>query len=75
MKFAIISDIHANYQALEAVLEDIKIQGCEKILCLGDLALAGPQPRMVVEYIQNQKDWLVIQGNTDKLIGDFSKVF
>ena len=49
MKFAIISDIHANYQALEAVLEDIKIQGCEKILCLGDLALAGPQPRMVVE--------------------------
>ena len=73
MKLAIISDIHANFQALEAIVEDINVQKCEKVLCLGDLALAGPQPRMVVDYIQNQKDWLVIQGNTDKLIANFSK--
>lgn len=72
MKVAILSDIHANWQALEAVVEDFKKQGCEKVLCLGDLAMAGPQPRMVVDYIRNQKDWTVIQGNTDKLIGYFS---
>ena len=71
MKIAIISDIHGNMQALESVMEDIKLQGCEKVLCLGDLALAGPQPRMVIDFVQNQKDWEVIQGNTDKLIADF----
>ena len=71
MKIAVMSDIHGNMQALEKVLEDIKAQGCEKILCLGDLAMAGPQPRVVVDFIQQQKDWEVIQGNTDQLIGDF----
>lgn len=73
MKVAIVSDIHANWQALEAVLEDIKKHGCQKILCLGDLALAGPQPRMVIDFVRKQDDWEVIQGNTDKLIGDFSQ--
>ena len=73
MKIAIISDIHANYQALEAVMEDIKNHACEKVLCLGDIAMAGPQPRMVIDFIQKQTNWKIIQGNTDKLIGDFSK--
>ena len=73
MRVAIVSDIHANWQALEAVLEDIKKQGCERILCLGDLAMAGPQPRMVVDFVRKQDNWTVIQGNTDKLIGDFSR--
>ena len=72
MRVAIVSDIHANWQALEAVLEDIKKQGCEKVLCLGDLAMAGPQPRVVIDYVRGQANWTVIQGNTDKLIGDFS---
>lgn len=73
MRVAIVSDIHANWQALEAVLEDIKKQGCEKVLCLGDLAMAGPQPRTVVDFVRKQDNWTVIQGNTDKLIGDFSR--
>ena len=71
MKIAVISDIHGNMQALDSVLKDIKSQKCEKILCLGDLALAGPQPDKVIDFIKEQKDWEVIQGNTDKLIGDF----
>ena len=71
MKIAIISDIHANFQALEAVLEDIKNHNCDKVFCLGDLALAGPEPQKVVDYIQKQ-DWTIIQGNTDKLISDYS---
>lgn len=73
MRVAIVSDIHANWQALEAVMEDIKAQGCERVLCLGDLAMAGPQPRMVIEFVRSQDNWNVIQGNTDKLIGDFSR--
>ena len=72
MRVAIISDIHANWQALEAVIEDIKLQGCESVLCLGDLAMAGPQPKMVIDFVKKQNKWIVIQGNTDKLIADFS---
>ena len=73
MKVAVISDIHGNFQALESVLEDIKNENCDKIWCLGDLAMAGPQPRMVLSYImEHGQDWTIIQGNTDKLITDFS---
>ena len=72
MKVAVLSDIHGNFQALESVVEDLKSNNCEKVLCLGDLAMAGPQPRMVIDYVRKQKDWEVIQGNTDKLIADFS---
>lgn len=73
MRVAIISDIHANWQALEAVMKDIKEQGVQKVLCLGDLAMAGPEPERVIDFIQAQDNWITIQGNTDKLIGDFSQ--
>lgn len=72
MKVAILSDIHGNWQALQAVMDDIKSHACEKIICLGDLAMAGPQPRMVIDFIRKQNNWTVIQGNTDKLIAEFS---
>lgn len=70
MRVAVISDIHANFTALQAVMEDIKNEGCEHIICLGDLMLAGPQPRMVIDFIKEQ-NWTIIQGNTDKLIAEF----
>ncbi len=73
MRVAIVSDIHANWQALEAVLEDMKKQGCQRVLCLGDLAMAGPQPKEVIDFVRCQDNWTVIQGNTDKLIGDYSQ--
>lgn len=72
MKIAVISDIHANLIALKTVLEDIKEQNCDKIFCLGDLAMAGPQPVETVDFIIKQTDWTIIQGNTDKLIVDYS---
>lgn len=72
MRVGIISDIHANFQALESVLQDAENKKCEKIFCLGDLAMAGPQPRLVIDFVKKQNDWEIIQGNTDKLIGDFS---
>ena len=72
MKVAVISDIHGNWQALESVIADYQLQGCEKVYCLGDLAMAGPQPRMVLDYVMNKaENWTVIQGNTDKMIAEF----
>ncbi len=75
MRIAIISDIHGNMQALEAVLADIKKGNCEKIFCLGDLAMAGPEPIKAIETIktlQEEGKLEVIQGNTDEMIGNFS---
>lgn len=73
MRVAVISDIHANLQALDAVLEDIKEQGCEHIFCLGDLALAGPQPKEVMDFIMAQQNWTIIQGNTDRMIANYGQ--
>lgn len=73
MKIAVISDIHANYQALEAVMKDIKQEHCDNIFCLGDLAMAGPQPGLVIDFVRKQTDWTVIQGNTDKLIAEYTE--
>ncbi len=71
MKVAVLSDLHANAQALEAVMSDVVSQKCEHVFCLGDLALAGPQPKEVVEYVMDQDSWTVIQGNTDKMIAQY----
>ena len=72
MKVAILSDIHGNMQALESVMADIKENNCEKVLCLGDLAMAGPEPAKVIDFVKSQNNWIVIQGNTDKMISDFT---
>jgi len=72
MKIAILSDIHGNMQALESVFADIKKEECDKIFCLGDLAMAGPEPVKVVELIKKMnadENFIVIQGNTDEMIG------
>jgi len=49
LRRAIISDIHANLVALEAVLEDIGSQDVGSIYCLGDVIGYGPQPRECLE--------------------------
>ena len=77
MKYAVISDIHGNMEALEAVLNDIEnTEKADKILCLGDLAMAGPEPSKAVERIKKLVEdgkIVCIQGNTDKMIADFSE--
>ena len=72
MKLAVISDIHGNLFALEKVLEDIEHEKCDNIVCLGDLAMAGPEPDKTVELVK-QMNWDVVQGNTDKMIVEFNE--
>ena len=71
MKIAVISDIHGNLEAMKAVVEDIKNEGCKKIFCLGDLAMAGPMPKETIDYVRNldrEFEFEIIQGNTDEMI-------
>ena len=75
MKIAVISDIHGNMEALTAVLKDIKEQNCSRLFVLGDYAMAGPEPKAVVDYFMNRaedSDVDMIQGNTDLMIADYS---
>ena len=75
MKIGVISDIHGNLEALQAVLEDIKEQGCEKIFMLGDYAMAGPNPKETVDKIfkmQFDKNISMIQGNTDLMLVNYN---
>ncbi|AFZ03655.1 metallophosphoesterase family protein [Calothrix sp. PCC 6303] len=53
MKIAVMSCIHSNYEALDAVLLDIDQQKAEKIYCLGDLVGYGPYPNAVVAQIRS----------------------
>lgn len=76
MKIAVISDIHGNMQALESVLADIKKEGCNKIFCLGDFAMAGPEPDKTIDKVKElvkSPDFVIIQGNTDEYIGENSQ--
>jgi putative phosphoesterase len=65
MRLALISDIHGNHLALEAVLADIERAGVDQMVCLGDVALVGPQPRQVVERLM-ALECPVVMGNTDE---------
>jgi diadenosine tetraphosphatase ApaH/serine/threonine PP2A family protein phosphatase len=51
MRLAVVSDIHSNLHALEAVLADIRTEAPDELVCLGDLVGYGPQPNECVEAI------------------------
>ena len=75
MKIAVISDIHANKDALDRVMEDINQFNPDKIFCLGDLILAGYNPNYICEKILELKEkygenFEIIQGNTDKMVSN-----
>lgn len=53
MRFAFISDIHANLEALEAVLNDIKGQNVDEVICLGDIVGYGANPNECIELVKS----------------------
>ena len=66
-RIAVISDIHANVVALEAVLEDIEKRKIDRIFCLGDIVLKGASPCEVVDIVR-EKCEIVVKGNCDELV-------
>ncbi len=66
-RIAIISDIHSNKTALEAVFADIESRGIDKIYCLGDLVIKGPRPSEVIDLIK-EKCQVVLKGNCDEAV-------
>lgn len=67
MRIALISDVHANLEALQAMPKDY-----DELWVLGDLVNYGPNPAEVVDYIRSQAT-LTIQGNHDYAVGNDQK--
>jgi diadenosine tetraphosphatase ApaH/serine/threonine PP2A family protein phosphatase len=64
LRYAIISDIHGNREALDAVLESILKLKCDKILCLGDIVGYGAEPGYCVDRVREVSS-AVVAGNHD----------
>ena len=64
MKYAIISDIHGNLEALEAVLSEIEGRQHDEIICLGDVVGYGPNPNECIEIIRERAN-VTLAGNHD----------
>ncbi|HEX8680234.1 MAG TPA: metallophosphoesterase family protein [Chthoniobacterales bacterium] len=65
MRFAIFSDLHANLEAMQAVLEDARAKDCTHYICLGDLVGYNANPHECVEIVR-QMDCPVVKGNHDE---------
>jgi predicted phosphodiesterase len=64
VKRAVISDVHANLEALQAVLADIREQGIRETFCLGDIIGYGPNPCECIDLVMDTK--VCILGNHDQ---------
>ena len=73
MRIAILSDVHGNLTALDAVIADLERVGPDLVVQGGDLALMGPRPAEVLDRI-GELGWPGILGNTDELLWNFDAV-
>jgi predicted phosphodiesterase len=67
MKIALISDLHGNEVALEAVLSSIRRGGADQIICLGDVATLGVRPSAVLARLRDLR-CMCIMGNHDEFL-------
>ncbi|MGE0812063.1 MAG: metallophosphoesterase [Vicinamibacterales bacterium] len=67
MRYLVLSDIHANLEALEEVLDLARSVPHDRVLVLGDLVGYGADPNAVVDRIRDLSPFAVIRGNHDKV--------
>ena len=74
MRYLVLSDIHANLEALEAVLDASAGAQCGRVLLLGDLVGYGADPNAVIDRVRAIPDIVVIRGNHDKVAAGVESV-
>ncbi|MBV9618647.1 MAG: metallophosphoesterase family protein, partial [Verrucomicrobia bacterium] len=65
MRFAILSDIHANLEAFDAVMADARENNCTDFVCLGDVVGYNANPHQCVERVR-EMDCPIVKGNHDE---------
>lgn len=68
-KIGLISDIHGNIEALKTVLDFLNQEGCEKLICLGDVVGYGGSPKECLQLIRELKI-PTVKGNHDDYVAD-----
>ena len=69
MKYAVISDMHSNIEALTKVLGEIKTRNVNEIICLGDIVGYGANPDEVADLVRREARY-VVRGNHDDALFD-----
>src|SRR5204862_1877416 len=67
MRYLVLTDIHANLEALDTCLADAAARGYDESLVLGDIVGYGPNPNEAIERIKALKPIAMIRGNHDKV--------
>jgi len=68
-RWAVLSDVHSNFFALDAVLADAHARGVDQVLCLGDVVGYGPEPHRCVGRLQEEvSDGAWVLGNHDEAL-------
>ena len=67
MRYLVLTDIHANLEALEACLADAGARGYDRTLVLGDIVGYGPDPNEVIERVRALEPLTIVRGNHDKV--------
>ena len=71
-RIALVSDIHGNLPALEAVLEDTRRRGVTRIVNLGD-SLSGPLLPLETARFLMSRDWVQLAGNHERQLLEFAE--
>ena len=71
-RIAVLSDVHGNLGALEAVRKALKKEKPDVVLIAGDLVMNGPEPGATIDAIREMESTgaIVVQGNTDVAVAD-----
>jgi predicted phosphodiesterase len=67
LKIALISDLHSNREALEAVGQHIERQGIERIFCLGDVVGYAAEPEFCIDFVRERAE-ICLMGNHDEAV-------
>src|SRR5512135_1671934 len=67
MRYLVLSDVHSNKEALDAVLSFVRRKRWDKVVCLGDLVGYGANPNQVVDIVRRSRALVAIRGNHDKV--------
>ncbi len=67
MKLALVSDLHSNKEAADAVFAHIRAQGIQSMICLGDIVGYGPDPEHCVDLVRGHAE-VTVMGNHDEAL-------
>ncbi len=67
MRYLVLTDIHANLEALDTALADAHARGYDRTLVLGDLVGYGADPNAVIERVRSLNPAAIVRGNHDKV--------